>query len=246
MIEADPRLREHREAWGRKPGLRAVYADYHQRLLNAMPEAGSILEIGGGSGNLRVMAPNAISVDLAASPWVDVCCDAHELPFSDGSFAGIVMLDVLHHLARPTAFFMEAARVLRTGGRLAMIEPGMTPLSRPFYTHLHHEPVDISVDPLADQPPEVAADPFRSNQAIPSLLFGQVEGRKRFEVRFPEFRLVRCANFSFLAYPLSGGFQQWALLPGVAASAMIRLDNLLSPLVGSLLGFRIGIVLERI
>ncbi|PPR61452.1 MAG: hypothetical protein CFH10_01159 [Alphaproteobacteria bacterium MarineAlpha4_Bin2] len=246
MTQADPRLRKHREAWESKPGLRAVYADYHHRLLDGMPEAGPILEIGGGSGNLRDMAPNVISIDLAVSPWVDVCCDAHELPFADGSFAGIVMLDVLHHLARPVAFFTEAARALRTGGRLAMIEPGMTPLSLLFYTHLHHEPVDMSVDPLADQPPEVAVDPFWSNQAIPSLLFGQSEGRERFEGRIPEFRVVRCADFSFLAYPLSGGFKRWSLLPGVAAPALIGLDNLLSPLVGSLIGFRIGILLERI
>ena len=118
MTAADPRLREHRDVWDRKPGLRAVYADYHIRLLDAVPN-GPILEIGGGSGNFRDIAPNAISVDLAASPWVDVCCDAHELPFLDGAFSGIVMLDVLHHLARPAAFFAEAARALRPGGRLA-------------------------------------------------------------------------------------------------------------------------------
>lgn len=246
MADADSRLREHRDVWERKPGLRAVYAGYHRRLLNAVPQDGPVLEIGGGSGNLRDMARNAISVDLAASPWIDVCCDAHELPFADGSFAGIVMLDVLHHLARPAAFFTEVARALRSGGRLAMIEPGMTPLSMPFYTHLHHEPVDMRVDPLADQPPEVAADPFQSNQAIPSLLFRQAEGRKRFESQFPELRVVDRAEFSFLAYPLSGGFQQWSLLPRVMAPPLIGLDNLLSPIVGSLLGFRIGVVLERI
>ncbi len=245
MTDAESRLREHRDVWVRKPGLRAVYADYHRRLLDAVPNAGPVLEIGGGSGNFRDMAPNAISVDLAASPWVDVCCDAHALPFEDGSFAGVVMLDVLHHLARPAAFFTEAARVLRSGGRLAMVEPGMTPLSRPFYTYLHHEPVDMNVDPFADQPPEVAVDPFQSNQAIPSLLFGSAEGQKRFEARLSEFRVLRRNAFSFLAYPLSGGFQQWSLLPGAVAPALIGLDNLMSPFFGRWLGFRIAVILER-
>ena len=245
MTRADPRLREHRDVWDRKPGLRAVYADYHQRLLGAVPD-GPVLEIGGGSGNFRDMAPNAISVDLAASPWVDVCCDAHELPFADGSFAGIVMLDVLHHLARPAAFFKEAARALRPGGRLAMIEPGMTPLSRPFYTYLHHEPVDMSVDPLADQPPEVAADPFQSNQAIPSLLFDEGAHRARFERQFPELTIVARSKFSFLAYPLSGGFKEWSLLPGALAPAILKFEECLGPIVGEALGFRIGVVLERV
>ncbi len=242
----DPLLREHRAVWVRKPELRAVYAGYHRRLLDDLPQDGKILEIGGGSGNFREIAPDAVSIDLASSPWVDVCCDAHDLPFSDGTFAGIAMLDVLHHLARPADFFAEAARVLRLGGRLAMIEPGMTPLSRPFYTLLHHEPVDMDVDPLADQPPEVAANPFHSNQAIPSLLFDRADQRERFKRLFPELAIISHMKFSFLAYPLSGGFKNWSLLPGAVVQPILKLDDSLSPLLGRFLGFRIGVVLERI
>ena len=101
---ADPRLREHRDVWDRKPVLRAVYAGYHRRLPNELPSGGRILEIAGVVAIFRDMAPNTISVDLASSPWVDVCCDARELPFADGTFSGIAMLDVLHHLARPATF----------------------------------------------------------------------------------------------------------------------------------------------
>ena len=245
MTAADPRLREHRDVWDRKPVLRGVYAGYHRRLLESLPSEGNILEIGGGSGNFRDMAQNAISIDLASSTWVDVCCDAHELPFADGAFVGIAMLDVLHHLARPAEFFAEVVRVLRPGGRLAMIEPGMTPLSRPFYTFLHQEPVDMDVDPLADQPPEVAADPFQSNQAIPSLLFDRNDHRKKFANLFPELTIVERTHFSFMAYPLSGGFKSWSLLPNAVAPIILKLDDILSPLVGELLGFRISVVLER-
>ena len=245
MARIDPLLREHRDVWDRKPGLRMVYAGYHRSMLAALPADGPILEIGGGSGNFLDIAPGATSVDLTPSPWVHACCDAHELPFADAAIAGIAMLDVLHHLARPSVFFSEAMRVLRPGGRLAMIEPGMTPLARPFYTYLHHEPVDMTVDPLADQPPEVAIDPFQSNQAIPSLLFDRTDHRKRFEQEFPDLRIVDLRKFSFLAYPLSGGFKRWSLLPGVIAPAMLRIDDLISPLLGPLFGFRIGVVLER-
>tara|TARA_Y100001934_G_scaffold114166_1_gene139752 strand:+ start:3392 stop:4132 length:741 start_codon:yes stop_codon:yes gene_type:complete len=245
VARIDPRLREHRDVWDRKPGLRMVYAGYHRSMLAALPADGPILEIGGGSGNFLDIAPGATSVDLTPSPWVHACCDAHELPFADAAIAGIAMLDVLHHLARPSVFFSEAMRVLRPGGRLAMIEPGMTPLARPFYTYLHHEPVDMTVDPLADQPPEVAIDPFQSNQAIPSLLFDRTDHRKRFEQEFPDLRIVDLRKFSFLAYPLSGGFKRWSLLPGVIAPAILKFDELISPLLGPVLGFRIGVVLER-
>ena len=160
MTSVDPRLNEHREVWERKPGVRAIYADYHRRLLDPLPSGEPLLEIGGGSGNLWETSPDIVSVDLLASPWVDVACDAHQLPFNAGAFGGIAMLDVLHHLARLAAFFDEAARVFLPGGRLVMIEPGITPFSWPFYQFLHQEPVDMSVDPAADQPPEVAEDPF--------------------------------------------------------------------------------------
>ena len=76
------------------------------------------------------------------------CYTAHRLPFPDRAFGGIVLLDVLHHLPEPVRFFDEAARLLRPGGRLALIEPGITPLSGPVYRLLHEEPVDMAADPL--------------------------------------------------------------------------------------------------
>lgn len=246
MSDVDPRLQEHRDVWERKPGLRLIYTDYHRRLLAAMAEHGPILEIGGGSGNFSETSPNVISVDLVESPWIDVACDAHELPFGDGAFGGIAMLDVLHHLARPAVFFEEACRVLRPGGRLAMIEPGITPGSWPFYHFLHQEPVDMSVDPIADQPAEVALDPFLSNQGIPTLLFDRKRHRARFEAQFPNFRIVEQLKFSLFAYPLSGGFKRWSLLPKCATVPLLQLERLLSPVFGPVFGFRISIVLERI
>jgi SAM-dependent methyltransferase len=242
----DPRLREHRDVWERKPGLRVIYADYHRRLLGALPKGEPILEIGGGSGNLSEVTTSVISVDLMPSPWIDVACDAHVLPFRDAAFSGIAMLDVLHHLVSPTTFFEEAARVLRPGGRLAMIEPGITLMSWPFYNFLHQEPVDMSVDPLADQPPDVAADPFMSNQGIPTLLFDRQRHRARFEARFPDFIIIKRRRFSLFAYPLSGGFKRWSLLPGWLAPLLLFTENFFSRLLGPIFGFRTSIVLERL
>ena len=245
MTSVDPRLSEHREVWTNKPGLRAVYADFHRRLLAPLPSGEPLLEIGGGSGNLGECSSDIVSVDLLASPWIDIACDAHQLPFRSGIFGGIAMLDVLHHLARPSVFFDEAARVIRPGGRLVMIEPGITPLSWPFYQFLHQEPVDMSVDPLADQPDEVADDPFLSNQAIPTLLFRRKRHRLKFAMRHPEFEVSEAKAFSLFAYPLSGGFKRWSLLPKSVATPMLKGEAILSPLFGAILGFRLSIILER-
>ncbi len=116
------------------------------------------------------------------------------------------MVDVLHHVEFPVAFFREVERVLRRGGRVLMVEPAITWGSTLFYRLLHQEPVRTSADPLIDGKPTSGRDPYDSNQAIPTLL--ATRDRERFHKLFPGLRIARVDWFSFAAYPLSGGFQQ--------------------------------------
>jgi uncharacterized membrane protein YbhN (UPF0104 family)/SAM-dependent methyltransferase len=243
-VTVDARLAGHREAWIRKPSLRAVYGDFHRRLLDACPP-GRLLEIGSGSGHLRELASDIVSIDILPSPWVDLAADAHRLPFADSSFSGIVMIDVLHHLERPAEFFEEATRVLRPGGRIAMIEPAITPLSWLFYNFVHEEPVDLSADPLAPVRPDPNRDPFDANQAIPTLLFSRSRGRRQFDSTFPELRLVSREWFSLFAYPLTGGFQSWNLIPAATIAPMLALERVLSPVLGRLMAFRLFVAIEK-
>ena len=244
-MAVDPRLQKHRSVWERKPVLRTLYADYHRRMLEAIPGGGLILDIGAGSGHFKELRENIVSLDILSAPWVDVVSDASALPFSDQSVAGIAMLDVLHHLARPMTFFHEAARVLMPGGRLVMIEPGITPLSWIFYNFLHQEDVDLSVDPMSDQSGEIAADPFASNQALPTLLFAREKHRARFLAAESRFSLLECRWLSLFAYPLSGGFKPWSLLPASLARPMLSMEATLLPVLGPLMAFRLAVVLQR-
>ncbi|HEX6765888.1 MAG TPA: metalloregulator ArsR/SmtB family transcription factor [Polyangiaceae bacterium] len=47
--------------------------------------------------------------------------DMHALPFSDGAFDEVLMLNVLSYSEEPARAVAEAARVLRPGGRLAVV-----------------------------------------------------------------------------------------------------------------------------
>jgi len=114
-----------REIWDRKPALRAVYSDIYRHLLEKT-RPGLVLEVGGGSGNFKGHAPSSISTDIAFAPWLDAVCDAQRLPFADGSFANVVMVDVLHHIESPLTALREITRVLIPGGRFIMCEPGIT------------------------------------------------------------------------------------------------------------------------
>lgn len=241
----DQRQALHRGVWQRKETLRLLYHDYHRRLLAACPE-GRLLDIGGGTAHLKEFRKDVISIDVLRFPGIDVVADAHRLPFRDGVFAGAVMLDVLHHLERPIQFLEEASRVLQPGGRLAMIEPAMTPLARHFYTHFHEEPVEMSVDPFEPVAINPDRDPFDSNQAIPTLLFARQTARARVEQCVPGLRVRSVDWLSLFAYPLSGGFQPWTLMPAILTRPVIALEDGLPGIIRRQIAFRMMIVMERV
>jgi SAM-dependent methyltransferase len=238
---ADP-LSNYANVWDRKPVLRAVYRDFYDRLA---PECrpGTTIEIGGGIGNLKQQLADVVATDIQFAPWLDCVADAQSLPFGAGSAANIVMVDVLHHLEFPAVFFREAARVLRPGGRVLMVEPAITYGSTLFYRLFHHEPVRTSAEALVDGTPDPRRDPYDSNQAIPTVLV--TRERERFHARFPELRIVRVVWFGLAAYPLSGGFKPWSLLTAGMARHLLRFERAIEPLIGRLAAFRVMIVIEK-
>lgn len=240
----DARQVTHRAVWEKKKALRLLYRDFHRQLIESCPE-GRILEIGGGTAHIKEIRPDIVSADILSFPGIDVVADAHRLPFGDRAFAGIVMLDVLHHLERPIEFLNEAARLLDRGGRLAMMEPAMTTLARPFYDRFHEEPIDMTADPYALVTVNPDRDPFDANQAIPSLLFGDAASRARFESTVPSLHVLNVGWQSLFAYPMSGGFQPWSLIPGAAVAPVLAIERRFPSAIRKRLAFRMMIVLER-
>lgn len=232
----------YRKIWQSKPVLRAIYGDIYRRIIETVVP-GPILEIGGGSGNFKSFAPATVSTDILPAPWLDVVCDAQRLPFGAGHFANIVMVDVLHHIESPLYFLKEASRVLRPGGRLIFCEPAITPLSWGFYRLFHPEPVDMSANPLKSRGVSADKDPWDSNQAIPTLLVGRYCATLAREL--PELQLIRLDWFSFLAYPLSGGFRPWSVLPAAVVRPLLAAEWKLRRLLGRRAGFRLLAVYTR-
>src|SRR5262249_42175247 len=108
------------------------------------------------------------------------------LPFRTGTIGGLLMVDVLHHLPKPLLFLAEAGRALQRGGRLAAIEPWISPVSYMIYPWVHHEPCRLPVhlstpfgkdrkQPLAGSPPlplNVAEKEPMGPLAVPPLVYG--------------------------------------------------------------------------
>ncbi len=252
------RFRRHREAWDSNPALRTLYAEWYGRIGAALPppELGPRIELGSGPGFARGFIRDLELTDVVAAPWHDRELSADAIGGADASVGALVLFDVLHHLSSPRRFFDEAARVLRPAGRIVLCEPLVSPLSYPVYKFLHEEPVDMSVDPLSPLSPQttdvsadgagarlVEKDPFDSNQAIPTVLFGR--GRAAFERAFPSLKIVSVERFAGPSYPASGGFSRGALLPGAIWRALHRLEQRLPPPIFRLIGFRMLAVIER-
>jgi SAM-dependent methyltransferase len=238
---ADP-LQRYRDVWARKGVLRLVYADFYDRIA-AQCREGRTLEIGGGIGNLKERFADVIATDIQPARSLDCVADAQRLPFKAGCAQNIVMVDVLHHLEFPVAFFREAERVLAPGGRVVMVEPAITFGSTLFYRLMHQEPVHTSAEILTEGTPDPRRDPYDSNQAIPTLLAGRDRGR--FHEMFPTLRVIRTDWFSFLAYPFSGGFQPWSLIGEGAARSLLRVEHAVEPWLGRFAGFRLMLVVEK-
>jgi SAM-dependent methyltransferase len=235
----------HRGLWERKKTLRLLYQDFHRRLLESCPQ-GPVLDIGGGTAHIKASRPDIVCTDILSFPGIDVVADAHLLPFPDEFFTGVVMLDVLHHLERPIEFLKEASRVLKPGGRLAMIEPAMTLVARRFYENFHEEPVEMQADPFAPVTINPGRDPFDANQAIPTLLFATSAACRRVEKAIPSLRVRSVKWLSLLAYPMSGGFQSWSLMPAALVPSMLVFEERIPEIIRKKIAFRMMIVLERL
>jgi SAM-dependent methyltransferase len=107
--------------------------DVHHDVARRFADLGlqRVVDIGGGNGALaRLLHDVGIStmvvdpaeyVDQAPRPAVRA--DARRLPFAADTFDGAACLYMLYHLVEPVTALLEAHRVLRQGGHIAVCAP---------------------------------------------------------------------------------------------------------------------------
>lgn len=216
----DPRTTElRREIILNKPVLRDIYKEWYSAIANRLVDLRQlpILELGAGAGFLKTQIPYLITTDILQCRTVDAVADGTKLPFIDRSLSAIVMTNVLHHIPDPKQFFHEAIRCVVPNGKLVMIEPWMTPISRLVYTFLHHEPYDMKA---IDWKLEGNGPLSSSNMALPWNVFQR--DRTRFLDEFPQLNLHELKLFGGWRYTLSGGVGWNQIFPD-------RLISLLTP-----------------
>ena len=214
----------------KKPFLRKLYEEWYRSISRMIPTAisGPILELGAGGGFLHDILPGVIRSDILADGNSDILLDGLRLPMQSRVLKAIVMVDVFHHLPAVELFLCEAARCIRPGGVVVMIEPWHTRWSRLMYRWLHPEPFE----PEARDWGFPAGQPLsRSNQALPWIVFER--DREVFRRRFPQWSLRELTLHTPFRYLVSGGVSYRALMPGAAFKYWRRIENALKPWMNS-------------
>jgi ubiquinone/menaquinone biosynthesis C-methylase UbiE len=105
--------------------------------LSGLPAGARVIDLGCGSGVftnlLRRRGYQCVGVDLSpnliAIARANFSCiefrtgDIERLPFPDGSFDGVLMSGVLHHLPERSRCAAEVFRILRPGGKFVAFDP---------------------------------------------------------------------------------------------------------------------------
>jgi ubiquinone/menaquinone biosynthesis C-methylase UbiE len=107
-----------------------------------LSESGMVLDAGGGTGRVSqlLQAKNSSFViadqsfgmlrqALQKNALAPVCANTEKLPFVDGCFDRIVMVDALHHVLDSRQTAAELWRVLKTGGKIVIEEPDIRTLA---------------------------------------------------------------------------------------------------------------------
>ncbi|HLF58214.1 MAG TPA: metalloregulator ArsR/SmtB family transcription factor [Alphaproteobacteria bacterium] len=144
--------------WDQIRSLHVDEAEVERALLQHLgaEPIGELLDIGTGTGRILEIlgsrAGNAIGVDLSremlklARSRIERAglrnCgvkqgDMYQLPWPEPSFDAITIHQVLHYAERPAAVIAEAARVLRPGGRLAVVDFAPHELAKLREEHAH-------------------------------------------------------------------------------------------------------------
>jgi len=231
----------HIQRWQDKAQLRYYYEQEIFKRINDIIRSGQTnVEIGSGPGFLRNYVSNLICTDIDDGPAINCRADASQLPFKDASVDTFIGIDVLHHFDNPKGFFQSAAKSLKTGGKIILVEPWAGAFGYLFYRFIHHEDCQRLQTPFgpafAEGKSAMDGNAMISRQCL-------IES----ETKLSKYGLQTDTKvyFGFLSYLLTGGFQSWAA-PLFIIRSLIAIEHLMPQTLMKLFGVRMMVVLQKI
>jgi ubiquinone/menaquinone biosynthesis C-methylase UbiE len=115
---------------------RRIHPGVYMSLLKAASAGASVLEVGCGTGNYIISLQESLGcASVGIDPSKEMLAHAasrstqvhfrqgraEQLDMADSSFDLVFSVDVIHHVQDRTAYFREAIRVLKPGGRICTV-----------------------------------------------------------------------------------------------------------------------------
>jgi SAM-dependent methyltransferase len=204
---------ENQALWEKKPILREIYRDFHQKIAIHLSKLDSplVVELGSGIGNIKEVIPHCLRTDLFPNPWLDQVENAYALSFGDETVSDLILFDVFHHLRYPGTALREFQRVLRPGGRVLVFDPFISLMGAMVYGWFHREPVAWQeyiewYAPEGWDPQNV--DYYAAQGNATRIFFGRLAG-----TLLMGWNLVGKFRYSAFPYVGSGGYSGPQLYP---------------------------------
>ncbi len=180
--EAASYFRANADQWSRIRSLHVDEREVERAIAELLPvgEARELLDIGTGTGRMiEILAPrveHVVGIDLSREMLTVAranlersglrnCSlrqgDMYQLPLPGESFDAVVIHQVLHYADRPGDAVAEAARVLRPGGRLLIIDFAPHALENLRTDHAHRR-LGFSDDEIVDWCRAAGLEPARA------------------------------------------------------------------------------------
>ena len=215
--------------------------EVYRYIKNNLSEHTVTLEMGSGSSLLWEHIPGLIRSNILFVKENDLVFSAFNIPFKDSSVGNIVMINVLHHLQDPVAFFEEAERVLKPGGRVLISDPYISLFSYPIWHYLHPENCDtknIGFNKTGDINPLIDA-----NSATATNMFCD----KGFSISgaYDQLDLVTVQLHSKFLYWIAGGYNFPQFIPTFLNPLVKLVEKALSPLDKWLASFMYVIIEKK-
>jgi SAM-dependent methyltransferase len=222
-LDAPERTIHHKEIIAKKYFLRKLYVQWYsvfQEEIKKLPE-GILVELGSGGGFFKEVEKSVICSDIIPLPGNDMTFSALEMPFENDSLSGIFMIDTFHHIPDSSLFLSEANRILKSNGKIIMIEPANSLWGRFIYKNFHHEPFNPEGGwDIPESGPLTGA-----NGALPWIVF--VRDKALFQERFPDLKIESVEYHHPLSYLVSGGVSYRQLVPDFSYPVFRFLDKML-------------------